>query len=57
VGVWGSCFSSSGGGGGGGGAVCFSFLSIHQRILLERNHVSSSSFLGVVSRVLLSGGR
>jgi len=31
-----------GGGGGGGVAVCFTFLSILQRILLERNYVSSS---------------
>ena len=38
----------------GGG---FFFLSILQRILLERNYVSSSSFLGVVSRVSQSGGR
>ena len=42
---------------GEGVAVCFSFLSILQRILLERNYVSSSSFLGGVSRVPQSGGR
>ena len=35
-------FRTSEWGGEGRGAVCFSFLSILQRILLERNYVSSS---------------
>jgi len=37
--------------------MCFSFLSILQRILLERAYVSSTNFLGVVSGVPQSGGR
>ena len=36
--------------------MCFFILSILQLTLLERNYVPSSSFLGVVIRVLLRAG-
>jgi len=39
------------------GGGCFSFLSILLRFFLEQTYVSSSSILGVVSRVPRSGGR